>query len=34
MKNCFIHTQRKLAPIDFMLEHYPGKISSVLFNKK
>ena len=34
MKNCFIYTHKKLAPIDSMLEHYPGKISSVLFNKK
>lgn len=33
MKNCFIHIHKKLAPIDSMLEHYPGKISSVLFNQ-
>lgn len=34
MKNCFSHTHKKLAPIDSMLERYPGKISSVLFNEK
>lgn len=36
MKNFYshTHTHTQLAPIDSMLEHYPGKISSVLFNKK
>ena len=32
-KNRFIYTHTKLAAIDSILEHYPGKVSSGLFNK-